>query len=171
MNGDRRSKGSDKIWTQRAKRWVYFHLLILVLIMGFIAAWVCFLLQRSHARTQVQAPPWIKEESTSPGIKAGLDRLKGRWVLPDGDYVIEIKEVDPSGKILAAYYNPKPIYISRAEASQEGAETKIFIELQDPNYPGAIYTLSYDPEKDQLRGVYFQPTLRQSLDVVFVRLK
>ena len=77
MSGERRSKGSDKRLAQRARRWVYFHLLILLLIMGFIVPGVFFLLQKSHARTQMQAPPWIKEESTSPSVKARFDLLKG----------------------------------------------------------------------------------------------
>ena len=71
----------------------------------------------------------------------------------------------------AAYFNPRPINVSRAEASLEGTTTKVFIELRDTNYPGATYTLTYDPESDQLKGIYFQPALQQSFDVVFVRMK
>ena len=72
--------------------------------------------------------------------------------------------------MVAAYFNPQPINVSRAEASQEGEATKVFIELRDVNYPGATYTLTYDPAGDQLKGVYFQPALHQSFDVVFVRI-
>ena len=43
--------------------------------------------------------------------------------------------------------------------------------LAGPGYPGSTYTLTYDPKRDQLQGVYFQATLRQSFDVVFVRMK
>ena len=71
----------------------------------------------------------------------------------------------------AGYFNPRPINVSRAEASQEGTTTKVFIELRDTNYPGSTYTLTYDPQSDQLKGVYFQAALQQSFDVVFVRLK
>jgi len=38
-------------------------------------------------------------------------------------------------------------------------------------YPGSTYTLTYDPRRDQLEGVYFQAAMQQRFDVVFVRLK
>ena len=47
----------------------------------------------------------------------------------------------------------------------------MFIELRDVNYPGATYNLTYNPKRDQLRGVYYQPAVRQSFDVVFIRMK
>jgi hypothetical protein len=71
----------------------------------------------------------------------------------------------------AGYFNPRPINVSRAEASQEGTTIKVFIELRDTNYPGSTYTLTFDPQSDQLKGVYFQAALQQSFDVFFVRLK
>ncbi|OGR31583.1 MAG: hypothetical protein A2139_13870 [Desulfobacca sp. RBG_16_60_12] len=73
--------------------------------------------------------------------------------------------------MVTAYFNPRPINVSRAEAAQEGTTTKVFIELRDTNYPGSTYTLAYDPQSDQLKGVYFQAALQQSFDVVFVRMK
>jgi len=33
------------------------------------------------------------------------------------------------------------------------------------------YTLTYDPRRDQLEGVYFQAAMQQRFDMVFVRLK
>jgi hypothetical protein len=97
--------------------------------------------------------------------------LKGRWIRPDGGYVVEIKEIDAQGKMAATYFNPRPINVSRAEAVLEKATIKVFIELRDINYPGATYNLTYDSERDQLKGAYFQPALQQSFDVVFVRMK
>ena len=38
-------------------------------------------------------------------------------------------------------------------------------------YPGSTYTLTYDPRRDQLEGVYFQAAMQQRFDMVFVRLK
>jgi len=69
----------------------------------------------------------------------------------------------------AAYFNPRPINVSRAEASRDGAGIKVFIELRDVNYPGSTYTLTYDPATDQLSGNYFQAVRRENFDVVFVR--
>ena len=97
--------------------------------------------------------------------------LNGRWLRPDGGYVLEIRAVDPNGKIDAAYLNPRPINIAKAEATRDGSTVKVFVELRAPNYPGSTYTLTYDPQQDQLRGIYFQAVQRQSFNVFFVRMK
>ena len=95
--------------------------------------------------------------------------LSGRWVRTDGGYVIEIRSVDPGGRMQAAYYNPNPINVARAEAARSGAAVTVFIELRAPGYPGSTYTLIYDPKSDQLKGVYHQASLKQNFDVIFVR--
>ena len=102
---------------------------------------------------------------------SGFERLKGRWVRPDGGYVLEIRAVDARGAIDAAYLNPRPINVARAEATRDGSTLKVFVELRAPNYPGSTYTLVHDPKNDQLRGTYFQAVARQTFDVVFVRMK
>ena len=66
-----------------------------------------------------------------------LTKLLGRWVRPDGGYVIDIKNIDPSGKMEATYANPKPISVSKADVSVDGAALKIFIELRGVGYPGS----------------------------------
>lgn len=102
---------------------------------------------------------------------SGFERLKGRWVRPDGGYVLEIRAVDARGTIDAAYRNPRPINVARAQATRDGSTLKVVVELNAPNYPGSTYTLSYDPKGDQLKGVYFQAAMRQAFDVVFIRMK
>jgi hypothetical protein len=136
---------------------MYIHMLVLVVVFAALATGTYFLL---HGRT-----------SAGTGTKAAFDSLKGRWLRPDGGYVIDIRDVDATGKLAAGYFNPRPINVSQAEASQEGDTTKVFIELRDVNYPGATYNLTYNPKRDQLRGVYYQPAVRQSFDVVFIRMK
>lgn len=69
----------------------------------------------------------------------------------------------------AAYLNPRPIHVGRAEASQKGTTAEVFIELRDEGYPGSTYTLVYDPGQDMLSGIYFQAALGQSFQVNFVR--
>ena len=101
----------------------------------------------------------------------GFDNLNGRWLRPDGGYVLEIRAVDASGKIDAVYLNPKPINIAKAEATRDGSTVKVFIELRAPNYPGSTYTLTYDPQQDQLKGIYFQAVQRQNFNVAFIRMK
>ena len=99
------------------------------------------------------------------------DRLKGRWVRPDGGYIIEINGIESNGHLDARYYNPRPIHVAEATVSSEGGFAKIFIELRDTGYPGATYTLLYQSKKDLLVGRYFQPSMGQTFDVVFMRYK
>jgi hypothetical protein len=105
------------------------------------------------------------------GADSGFERLRGRWVRPDGGYVLEIRAVDARGAIDAAYLNPRPINVARAEATRDGSLLQVFVELRAPNYPGSTYRLIHDPENDQLKGIYFQAVTRQTFDVVFVRMK
>ena len=97
--------------------------------------------------------------------------LKGKWLRPDGGYVVEVRSVDDRGKMEASYSNPRPIHVAKAEASQDGPATKVFIELRDVNYPGSTYNLTYDPQSDQLKGIYYQAALQQQFEVFFVRMK
>ena len=97
--------------------------------------------------------------------------LKGRWLRPDGGYVLEIQNVKPDGQMDVAYFNPRPIHVAIAKMSQSGPATKVFVELRDTGYPGSAYNLVYDPESDQLKGIYSQAALHQDFDVYFVRMK
>jgi hypothetical protein len=105
------------------------------------------------------------------GEREGFETLIGRWLRPDGGYILEIRSVDPSGKIDGQYLNPRPINIAKAKATRDGSKLNVLVELRAPNYPGSTYTLGYDREQDQLRGIYFQAALGQSFDVYFVRMK
>jgi hypothetical protein len=153
----RRDRAAVKSKGQISSKRMYIHMLVLVVVFAALATGTFFLL---HDRTSAEN---IK--------KAAFGSLKGRWLRPDGGYVIEIRDVEASGKLAAGYFNPRPIKVFQAQASQAGDTTKVFIELRDVNYPGATYNLTYDPEKDQLKGVYYQPALQQSFDVVFIRMK
>jgi hypothetical protein len=168
---NRKGKQSGKSQAQAAKRRMYTHMITLLLTLAVITAAAFFLLHGKQTGAQSPAPQTTKESVAAPEAKGGFDRLKGRWRRPDGGYVIDINEIDGGGKMVAGYFNPRPINVSRAEASQEGTTSKVFIELRDKNYPGSTYTLTYDPQSDQLKGVYFQAALQQSFDVVFVRMK
>jgi hypothetical protein len=103
--------------------------------------------------------------------KVDLQRLVGDWVRPDGGYVISIRRVAPDGHVEAAYLNPRPINVSRAEASVAGDAAKLFIELRDAGYPGSTYELVLDSRGDLLAGVYFQAAMGQQFDVVFMKKK
>jgi len=103
--------------------------------------------------------------------KSDFEKLQGKWVRTDGGYVLEIKKVTADGKMDAAYLNPRPITVSKAEATSESGQTKVFVELRDRLYPGNNYTLTYDRGKDQLTGIYHHLGIGQDFDVIFVRTK
>jgi len=95
--------------------------------------------------------------------------LLGEWVRPDGGYVLSVTGITEEGDATVAYFNPRPIHVARAEVRQEGDAVGIFVEFRDRGYPGSTYTLAYDTQADQLKGLYFQATQRATYDVVFVR--
>ena len=106
-----------------------------------------------------------------PAQAQSFDVLQGRWVRPDGGYTITIKGVDAAGKLDAAYANPNPLPFAKAEASRDGKTLKVFLELRAGGYNGSTYTLTYDPEKKVLKGVYYQAVAQQKYDVYFVKVK
>jgi uncharacterized protein (DUF2147 family) len=110
-------------------------------------------------------------DAPKPVSKVDSKRLIGQWVRPDGGYILEIKEIGKDGTLKAAYYNPRPINIARAEFSKKDDTLTIFIELRDVNYPGSKYNLKYDPKSDRLIGTYFQAVQGQIFDVEFTRSK
>jgi hypothetical protein len=95
--------------------------------------------------------------------------IVGRWIRPDGGYVLDIQGVRRDGQLQAGYFNPRPINVARAQATRAQRELHVFIELRDTGYPGATYTLTYNAENDVLAGIYYQPTANQSFEVIFVR--
>ena len=110
-------------------------------------------------------------EMRQSAVQGDEQRLLGRWVRPDGGYVLELKEIRKDGTAAAAYFNPRPINVGRAEVSRKDGALAVFVELRDVNYPGSQYDLRYDPKSDQLIGSYFQAVESQYYTVGFVRLR
>jgi hypothetical protein len=98
-------------------------------------------------------------------------RLIGRWVRPDGGYVLAVERVEPDGKVTAQYLNPQPIRVSQAQASVKDGAVQLFVELNDVGYPGCTYLLTYDQATDQLAGTYYQATMRQRYAIAFERMR
>ena len=96
-------------------------------------------------------------------------RLIGSWVRADGGYVLEIKDVHENGKIDAAYFNPQPINVSEARASNQSDRIILFVELRDKGYPGSYYTLVYDQASERLVGRYHHLGINKKYDIFFVR--
>ena len=120
------------------------------------------------------APPASAPAPTGASANAesvSEQRLVGRWLRPDGGYILEIRHAQTDGRLEAAYLNPRAINVPRAEWHREGGRLRVFVELRDVNYPGSTYTLGFSPEQDRLVGAYFQAAQQQTFDVEFVRQK
>lgn len=122
------------------------------------------------------ACPWslAMAESSTAGPEVSNDAfatLVGKWVRPDGGYVITIKSMEAKGKLDAMYANPDSLPFSKAQASRDGEQIKLFFEIVAGGYNGSTYTLVYDPASDVLQGIYYQAVARQNYEVQFLRIK
>lgn len=104
-------------------------------------------------------------------VNPALQKLVGQWLRADGGYILDIKSIDEKGQVQAAYLNPRPINISKAEARTDTGALRLFVELRDSGYPGCTYNLMFDPTSDTLVGAYFQAAMKEEFSVVFERQK
>jgi hypothetical protein len=111
------------------------------------------------------------QPAASAPAKTDAQRLVGRWVRPDGGYVLEVREVTKDGSLKVTYFNPRPINVARAEWKQKDGLLTVFVELRDVNYPGSTYTLQYDVASDRLIGKYFQAVEKQTFAIEFARIR
>jgi len=110
----------------------------------------------------------VKEPSASA---VDAKQIEGRWVRPDGGYILQLQDVKEDGSLTATYFNPKPINVSQANVLCKEGTITLFVELRDVNYPGSTYTLDFDSAADRLKGTYFQAVMKQTFEVEFVRIK
>lgn len=103
---------------------------------------------------------------------ASIDKnvIIGNWIRTDAEYQIKISDIKNSGVIIAKYFNPRPINISRSEWVYSEGFLRIYVELRDENYPGSNYNLTFIPERDMLVGDYFQAVEGLTYYVEFSRL-
>jgi hypothetical protein len=145
-----------------------------LLALGIMVAMGVYVLREGDA-TPATAPPVPETKQSPPSPAASkpipAGKLVGRWSRPDGNYVLEIRSASADGKVDAAYYNPSPINVSKAEASGEDGKVRLFVQLTDRGYEGNYYTLGYDPDTDRLAGVYHQLAMGQKFEVEFVRME
>jgi hypothetical protein len=120
----------------------------------------------------LSAAGFVSAGNTNPGKgMRDFQRMEGRWVRPDGGYVIELRDIKKDGSVSAAYFNPKPIRVYRAETMKKNGKINLFVELRDVNYPGSTYNLIYDSVTDRLKGTYFQAVHKQTFQVEFMRAR
>jgi hypothetical protein len=148
---------------------------VLLLALACVAVGIAFWLQNKDAATdspasgQETAHPTPAAASKDLLPEAERQKLVGRWRRSDANYVLEIRAVAADGQIEAAYLNPRPIHVSKAQATLDSGKTTAMVELRDRLYPGSYYTLTYNASDDRLSGVYHHLGVHQEYDVVFVR--
>ncbi len=125
-----------------------------------------------NAAPPAASPPAPASAGAPAGVSAApsFQKLVGRWQRPDGGYVLAIESATSDGALVAGYFNPKSIHVAKSDARTDGDALKVFVELQDVNYPGSTYTLRYDPKTDRMEGIYYQAALNQQYDVLFLRM-
>jgi uncharacterized protein (DUF2147 family) len=137
---------------------------------------MCAILGRATAAiettTSAQLTTSTKADvTTTKSQDAMLQKLVGRWVRPDGGYVIEVRSIDPAGKADAAYFNPGPIKVGTATAKAADSTVELTVELRDVNYPGSTYRLRYDRSTDKLAGSYYQAVAGETYEIYFDRMQ
>lgn len=110
-------------------------------------------------------------DKTANAAEADPAKFVGRWMRTDGGYILQLSNPTFDGRLTAAYYNPRPINVSRSGWKLEEGYLLVLVELRDEGYPGSAYTLAYQQDTDRLVGVYFHAGTQQQFDVVFERIK
>jgi hypothetical protein len=151
-------------------------LAVLALAVAIVAAGGLWWSKGRHTDAPIAVAPPTATNATNlpaPGASsnAKFEKLQGKWMRPDGGYILEIRSATAEGKLDAGYFNPRPINVAKAVALQDGLAVKVFVELRDVNYPGSTYTLVYEAESDQLKGIYYQAAMQQQYEVFFERVK
>jgi hypothetical protein len=103
----------------------------------------------------------------------GSDTLTG---VNDADYKPPFALTAKLNKLTIKVDRPQlsPADIKKLEAAmavRDGKTIRLFFELRAGGYNGSTYTLSYDPENDLLKGVYYQAVVQQKFDVHFTRVR
>ena len=105
-----------------------------------------------------------KTEYITPDLLA----IQGRWVRTDAPYVIELSQ-GKGNTLQATYFNRRLIHVEKTQTAIENGLQYIMIELQDVNYQGSVYLLSYDRNQDALQGIYIHGASGQRYQVSFSR--
>jgi hypothetical protein len=144
------------------RRWLVTMAVVVVLVAATIAVitlWPLFTTPREITPAAARLGAFAPE----------AQRVAGRWVRPDGGYVLEIRSVEAGGRVDASYLDPRAIHVAKALASQDGSSVKLVIELRDADDPGSRYRLRYDAGRDVLEGTYSEARERRMYDVSFMR--
>lgn len=144
---DQESKTPEKTVNQKRMKPI-----ILFIIIAFIPAVYFFLFMNNDA-----------------DFDKATDQLTGDWLRSDGTYSISVSNVQPEGKLEAAYFNPNAINVERSEWSVQDKKLLLYVEMNDVNYKGSNYRLTYIEQSDQLVGYYYQAVAKETYEVSFNR--
>ena len=168
MNKKKRKKAAAKPVAQPSKKQFFLKWpLLIVAIAAAVAGLIIYQLQSTEPDPKLATAA----NPSKAGPAVDFNKLVGRWLRPDGGYIIEIRNILSGGKMEVAYLNPRPINVSQARVFRKSGGLEIFIELRDQGYPGSSYTLNYHPQQDMMTGIYYQAAMGQSFEVMFVRAK
>lgn len=103
--------------------------------------------------------------------KIGKIDLVGEWTRTDAPYQLKITGLGDEGNLSVEYFNPKAIHIGKSGWKDTAGTIKVYIEMQDVNYPGSRYSLLFVPGKNLLTGTYFQAVEGETYEVDFIRTK
>ncbi len=109
--------------------------------------------------------------NSGPGPAEDPANLIGAWVRTDAPYKIEVLSFDADGGLKATYSNPQPINVGTAKWEVYEGQLQMYVELQDVNYPGSNYTLTYTEDPEKLAGTYFQAVVGETYSIEFTRLR
>ena len=112
---------------------------------------------------------WFLFLNKDSDVDMASEKLAGSWLRSDGTYTITISDVKEDGIMKAAYNNPKPIHVEKALWNAKDDVLQVYVEMNDENYRGSYYKLTYDEQSDQLIGSYYQAVSRQTYDVYFTK--
>src|SRR5258707_14443347 len=105
----RRGKPQASSANKRQNPGKAFIALAVFVVAAAVASW---LWTSKHSATAPKAPPPVKAVGTNPpatvaAAKPDFQKLKGKWLRPDGGYVVDVRSVADDGAMDAAYFNPK----------------------------------------------------------------
>ena len=90
----RQGRRRGKSQAQAARQRMYAHMVVLLLTFTFIIGGAFWLFHGKKIGAHATASPMPRESAAAPEARAGFDSLKGRWLRPDGGYVMEIRGID-----------------------------------------------------------------------------
>lgn len=114
---------------------------------------------------------WFVFLNKDSDMEIASDTLKGNWYRTDGSYTLEFSLIKEEGRMVARYFNPSPINVGRSEWRMNDEILEVYVELDDRNYPGSTYSLTYDKKSKELSGTYFQAVSRETFPVKFLKKK